>query len=100
LVHPGGPFWSKKDDGAWSIPKGEYREDENPFEVAKRELKKETGYKVYGNFIPLLPIKQPSSPKASVMPNLIRHPEKPTSWFHVQTGFRPWVCNFSISSGN
>jgi ADP-ribose pyrophosphatase YjhB (NUDIX family) len=75
LVHPGGPFRSKKDDGAWSIPKGEYREDENPFEVAKRELKKETGYKVYGNFIPLLPFKQPRSPKSSVMPDLIRHPE-------------------------
>jgi predicted NUDIX family NTP pyrophosphohydrolase len=60
LVHPGGPFWSKKDDGAWSIPKGEYKEDENPFEVAKREFKEETGYEVDGNFIPLLPIKQPS----------------------------------------
>jgi predicted NUDIX family NTP pyrophosphohydrolase len=58
LVHPGGPFRSKKVDGAWSIPKGEYREDENPFEVAKREFKEETGYEVDGNFIPLLPIKQ------------------------------------------
>jgi predicted NUDIX family NTP pyrophosphohydrolase len=60
LVHPGGPFWSKKDEGAWSIPKGEYTEDEDPFEVAKREFKEETGYEADGNFIPLSPISQPS----------------------------------------
>lgn len=43
LVHPGGPFWAKKDKGAWSIPKGEYEEDENPFAAAKREFAEETG---------------------------------------------------------
>ena len=59
LVHPGGPFWSKKDDGAWSIPKGEYADDEEPFSVAKREFTEETGYKADGEFIPLKPIKQP-----------------------------------------
>lgn len=61
LVHPGGPFWSKKDEGAWSIPKGEYKAGEQPFEVAKREFKEETGYEAEGTFIPLSPIKQPSA---------------------------------------
>ena len=60
LVHPGGPFWSKKDDGAWSIPKGEYSEEEEPFSVAKREFTEETGYEAVGEFVPLKPIKQPS----------------------------------------
>lgn len=60
LVHPGGPYWAKKDEGSWSIPKGEYTDDEEPFEVAKREFKEETGYEADGNFIPLSPIKQPS----------------------------------------
>jgi len=60
LVHPGGPYWSKKDDGVWSIPKGEYTEDEEPFTVAKREFKEETGYKAEGDFIQLAAIKQPS----------------------------------------
>src|SRR5438309_9039209 len=43
LVHPGGPFWAKKDDLAWSIPKGEYQEGEDPLEVAKREFEEEIG---------------------------------------------------------
>ena len=43
LVHPGGPFWAKKDDGAWSIPKGECAEDEDPLACALREFKEETG---------------------------------------------------------
>lgn len=43
LVHPGGPFWSKKDIGAWSIPKGEYEEGEDPLETAKREFGEEIG---------------------------------------------------------
>lgn len=58
LVHPGGPFWNKKDEGAWSIPKGEYKEGEDPFEVAKREFKEETGYEADGDFISLSPLKQ------------------------------------------
>jgi predicted NUDIX family NTP pyrophosphohydrolase len=60
LVHPGGPFWAKKDDGAWSIPKGEYSDDEEPLSVAKREFNEETGREAHGDFIPLKPIKQPS----------------------------------------
>lgn len=61
LVHPGGPYWAKKDEGAWSLPKGEYNNDEEPFDVAKREFKEETGYEAEGEFLPLSPIKQPSS---------------------------------------
>ncbi|HZC34839.1 MAG TPA: NUDIX domain-containing protein, partial [Chthoniobacterales bacterium] len=48
LVHPGGPFWAKKDDGAWSIPKGEFTEREDPVEVAKREFAEETGFPLKG----------------------------------------------------
>lgn len=60
LVHPGGPFWQKKDVGSWSIPKGEYTAEEDPLEVAKREFQEETGFKASGEFIPLTSRKQPS----------------------------------------
>ncbi|WP_245549732.1 NUDIX domain-containing protein [Gordonia effusa] len=46
IVHPGGPLWSKKDAGAWSIPKGEYRPDDDPLEAAKREFTEEIGFPV------------------------------------------------------
>lgn len=58
LVHPGGPFWAKKDLGAWSIPKGEFAEGEEPLAAAKREFAEETGFAIAGNFHPLDPIKQ------------------------------------------
>lgn len=58
LVHPGGPFWKNKDDGVWSIPKGEFNDDEAPQEAAKRELKEETGIVVSGTLIELRPVKQ------------------------------------------
>src|SRR5438094_8986284 len=58
LVHPGGPFWSKKDLGAWSIPKGEYLVDEDPLVAAKREFAEETGLQPGTAFIELTPIKQ------------------------------------------
>ena len=58
LVHPGGPFWAKKDLGGWSIPKGEFTESENPLDVAKREFKEELGIYCTGEFIPLTSIKQ------------------------------------------
>jgi predicted NUDIX family NTP pyrophosphohydrolase len=58
LVHPGGPFFAKKDDGAWSIPKGEFSENENPLDAAKREFLEETGKIIDGNFMGLSPIKQ------------------------------------------
>jgi len=57
LVHPGGPFFKKKDDGVWSIPKGEYEEDEDPLTAAKREFAEETGQTIHGEFDPLAPIK-------------------------------------------
>jgi len=53
LVHPGGPFWAKKDLGAWSIPKGEYAPQEDAFAVARRELEEETGAAVAGDALPL-----------------------------------------------
>jgi predicted NUDIX family NTP pyrophosphohydrolase len=53
LVHPGGPFWAKKDWGAWSIPKGEYGESEDPLTVAQREFEEETGARAHGDFLAL-----------------------------------------------
>ena len=44
LIHPGGPFWAKKDDGVWSIPKGEYESGENALDAARREFEEETGF--------------------------------------------------------
>ena len=61
LVHPGGPFWSKKDDGAWSIPKGEFEDDEEPLIAAKREFNEELGKEVSAEeFIELQPVKSKS----------------------------------------
>ena len=59
LVHPGGPFWVKKDLGAWSIPKGEYAETEDALAVAQRELEEETGARPHGDFLPLGEVVQP-----------------------------------------
>ena len=59
LVHPGGPFWARKDEGAWSIPKGEYEAGEDPLTVAKREFREETGFDIEGTFHPLTALKQP-----------------------------------------
>lgn len=58
LVHPGGPFWARKDDGAWSIPKGEIEAGEDPFDAAQREFTEETGYTVTGDFVALTTIRQ------------------------------------------
>lgn len=60
LVHPGGPYWAKKDLGSWSIPKGEFTPDEDPLEAARREFEEETGFPAAGHFRPLRPIRQPS----------------------------------------
>jgi predicted NUDIX family NTP pyrophosphohydrolase len=57
---PGGPFWAKKDEGSWSIPKGEYGEAEDALAAAKRELREETGIVVAGEFLELGTFKQPS----------------------------------------
>ena len=58
LIHPGGPFWAKKDEGAWSVPKGEIVEGEDPFAAAKREFEEEVGPLPTGDPIPLTPIRQ------------------------------------------
>jgi len=60
LVHPGGPYWTRKDDGAWSIPKGEYGEGEDALVVARREFAEETSSQVTGSFHPLASLPQPS----------------------------------------
>ncbi len=60
LVHPGGPFWARKDDGAWSIPKGEINADEEPLAAARRELAEETGITVDGELLRLTPVRQKS----------------------------------------
>jgi len=57
LVHPGGPFWAKKDKAAWSIPKGEYTNEE-PLQAAQREFEEETSLRVDGDFKKLTPIQQ------------------------------------------
>ncbi|MEO6334273.1 MAG: NUDIX domain-containing protein [Pyrinomonadaceae bacterium] len=78
LVHPGGPFWKKKDIGVWSIPKGEFT-NEKPLDAARREFTEETGFTVSGPFEELTPIKQKGGKwvyawavKADVDPDKIR----------------------------
>jgi predicted NUDIX family NTP pyrophosphohydrolase len=66
LVHPGGPFWAKKDDGAWSIPKGLYDDDEDPLAAAKREFAEEVGSSIDGEFTALGEFKLPSGKRLSV----------------------------------
>jgi predicted NUDIX family NTP pyrophosphohydrolase len=60
LVHPGGPFWAKKDAGAWSIPKGEASPGEDLLAAAQREFREETGLDIGGHFRALVPIRQSS----------------------------------------
>jgi predicted NUDIX family NTP pyrophosphohydrolase len=59
LVHPGGPFWMKKDRGVWSIPKGELKTGEDMLSRARAELHEETGFTAEGPFVPLVPVRQP-----------------------------------------
>lgn len=60
LVHPGGPFWATKDEGSWSIPKGEFEPGEDPLAAARREFTEETGFIADGDIKPLTPLKQRS----------------------------------------
>lgn len=60
LVHPGGPLWARKDDGAWSIPKGLVEPGEDVLAAARREFHEETGFAVDGDFVPLGEFRQPS----------------------------------------
>jgi predicted NUDIX family NTP pyrophosphohydrolase len=67
LVHPGGPFWAKRDDGAWSLPKGEHGPDEDPFEVAVREFREEVGSDPPAGRSPVLlgELRQPSGKRVT-----------------------------------
>ena len=58
LVHPGGPLWAGKDDGAWTVPKGEVEQNEDLLAAARREVEEETGARPSGTFIPLPPVHQ------------------------------------------
>jgi predicted NUDIX family NTP pyrophosphohydrolase len=60
LAHPGGPFWTKKDDGAWTIPKGVADVDADPLSAARREFTEETGFVASGEMLPLQPVRQRS----------------------------------------
>jgi predicted NUDIX family NTP pyrophosphohydrolase len=60
LVHPGGPFFMKKDLGSWSVPKGEFTDDEKPLAAAIREFKEESGISLSGDFTELAPVRQKS----------------------------------------
>src|SRR5438034_10936142 len=81
LVHPGGPFFTKKDAGVWSIPKGEYEDGEEPLSVARRELEEETGNKITeGLFSQLNPVTIKSG--------------KQITAYAVQTDFeKPFICS-------
>ena len=61
LVHPGGPFWARKDAGAWSIPKGLVNEGEDWLAAAKREFQEETGMAIEGDCFDLGQYKQPAA---------------------------------------
>jgi predicted NUDIX family NTP pyrophosphohydrolase len=60
LVHPGGPYWAKKDKGAWTIPKGEYEPNEDALDAARREFQEETGFPATGEFFALGSVQQKS----------------------------------------
>jgi predicted NUDIX family NTP pyrophosphohydrolase len=60
LAHPGGPFWARRDAGAWTIPKGEVAQGEEPLSAARREFEEETGYRPPGPFVALTPVRQRS----------------------------------------
>lgn len=60
LVHPGGPYWSRKNEGVWTIPKGEYEAGEEPLDAAIREFREETGFEAAGPFLELGSVRQKS----------------------------------------
>jgi len=87
LVHPGGPFWAKKDLGAWSVPKGEIKDDEEALAAAQREFEEEVGVPARGIFLPLTPVRQKSGKvirvwavEGDVNPTDVRSNTFPLEW--------------------
>ena len=87
IVHPGGPFWKNKDLGAWSVPKGEYNEGEEPLTAAIREFEEETGKRVEGNFISLGSVRMKSGKlveawavEGEIDPTTVRSNRFPMEW--------------------
>ena len=86
LVHPGGPFFKKKDIGAWTIPKGEILDGEDPLAAAKREFGEETGQAIDGNFMPLQPVTIKSGKKifAWALEGDINHETLSSNLFEIE----------------
>lgn len=86
LVHPGGPFFKNKDAGYWTIPKGEYEDDEEPLQAALREFKEETGITLTGKFKELNPVKQKSGKivKAWALEKNIDHTRIKSNLFTIE----------------
>lgn len=87
LVHPGGPFWAKKDDGSWSIPKGEFEDAEDGLAAARREFEEETGFQPIGDTTSLGTLRQPSGKvihawavRGDVDPELLRSNRFSLEW--------------------
>ena len=72
IVHPGGPFWAKKDLESWSIPKGEFEPGEDPLAAARREFREETGLDVEGEFVALDPVRQAGGKVVQFLRNILR----------------------------
>ena len=86
-MHPGGPFWSRKDVGAWSVPKGELNENEDALLGARREFEEETSIQVDGEFIALKPVKGSNSKTIRIFalqhdvdPSLVKSNLFPMEW--------------------
>src|SRR6266545_1384860 len=78
LVHPGGPFWAKKDLGAWSIPKGEYDQGDDPLETALRELEEETGHRLGDqDLLELGTLRQPARVPRGRPGGVVRRADRP-----------------------
>lgn len=112
LVHPGGPFWAKKDLGSWSIPKGEYDETEQPLEAAIREFKEETGFEAAAPFLELGSVKQSAGKivtawafegdcdPSTTRSNLCRMEWPPRSGREIEFPEVDRACWFTINEGS